>query len=687
MDKNQSKNKNQGRAAAAARRLREYLAVYLEPRTQGELLSRGRRLLRAGGQALLACLLSRAALPFGTMPFGAAMLCAADRYTPAVYIGLAISSIFSPSPLAFFLMYTLGLVLRISVRLGTADETPAFAEGLGLRVLCGVAMAFMIGVCRTVAGGFLYYDLFGCALGLVCTPAAVLAFRLALDRTQRGSSLRELGLLCLCAAAIWSGADLTLLGFGAARVAAFVITLYVSRECGMLRGAVAGLFCGLAAEVALAPMFAAAGLLAGLFWRLSTTAASAVALAAGVFYSVTAGGAGALAQTAPDLLAATLIFAPLARFGLLPRLPLYAGAARGAGSAGRAELTRRSHEGALCRLEAMQTAFGELAEVFGRLAERVGLPDRTEISEMTQTCFDSYCESCARHSLCWDSNGIDTADALAALAKRLWSEGRVSIGDLAEHTARRCFRAGQIIDRLNAEYSARIERMLRENKSTVIADDYRAMAELLGQAVRDNAEEFEPDERLTRRLCAAASCLDLPLSGIAAYGRRKKSIVAAGVELARVRAGAEDIRRSFERVCGFPLCPPEFSIERGQVSMTLSSRPSFRAAAARAMAAKQGQELCGDSVSFFENGGDYFYALLSDGMGSGREAALTSRLCALFLSKMLSAGNSKACSLRMLNDAVRNKGLECFATVDLLEIDLYSGQACFVKSEIGRAHV
>ena len=74
-------------------------------------------------------------------------------------------------------------------------------------------------------------------------------------------------------------------------------------------------------------------------------------------------------------------------------------------------------------------------------------------------------------------------------------------------------------------------------------------------------------------------------------------------------------------------------------------------------------------------------------MGSGRDAALTSRLSAVFLSKMLKAGNTKATALEMLNTIVRNNGLECFATVDLLEIDLISGQACFVKSGAAPSYV
>ena len=695
MDRNENKKQKRAVFTAAGERLRSFIRRYVELPGASETERKSeldRRVLGAAkgvGYALFAMLLTRAQLPFGVAPFGAALLCAVDGLTPCVYIGLAVSSLFSASPLAYFLMYSLGLLLRFSASFWLHDR-PArrmFSESLGLRVMTGVTMAFMIGIYRTVAGGFLYYDLFACGLGLVSAPAAVLVFRFALEKKPAGAGVRDTCLLALTAAGIWSAAGLTFAGFSVASVAAFVVTLYVSRECGMLRGAVAGLFCGLAVGLAYAPMFAVAGLLAGLFWRVSTLAATASALAVGIFYSVATGGIMSLASIAPDLLCASVIFAPLARFGVLPSLPLYGAAGRTDAEIGRAEVTKRSHAGALGRFEAMQSAFGDLADIFRRMSDRIGRPDRHEIAEMTEKCFTSYCDNCARHSLCWDSNCNDTAEALACLAKKLVDEGRVALCDVPEHTSRRCFRSAQIVDSLNAAYSARIERTLRENKAEVFADDYEAISDLLGEALRANADEYELDERLTRRLRASAGYLDLPVSGIAAYGKRKKSIVAGGVDLSRVKAGAEDIRRSFERVCGFPLSPPEFSVERGQVTMTIGSCCRFRTVSARAVASKQGEDISGDSVSFFENGSDYFYALLSDGMGSGKEAALTSRLCAVFLSKMLRAGNSKASALSMLNDVVRNKGLECFATIDLLEIDLISGQAGFVKSGAAPSYV
>ena len=676
-------------------RLRRRMSAYVETpgATEAErrrlLAARALSLLKGLGAGMLGALFTRAGLPFEVKIFGAALICAAQSRTVFVYVGACAAAIFSPAPLACFVAYSTAILVRIGTDLTyRGDERPPlFREKTSLRVLASVAAAFALGVYRTVAGGFLYYDLFGMLLGMAAAPAATLVFRTALNDRAAPSSLRNLCIAATAAVGVWSLSGLTVAGFSLSSVAAFLVTLYAARECGSLRAGAAGLLCGLAVGAAYAPLFGIAGLLAGLFFRISPAAATACALGTGVFYSAWTGGAASLASTAPDLAAASVVFLPLAHFDLLPRLPIYGGTVstpRDEADAGRA---RRAEAGASERFESMGSALGALADVFRRMSERAGSPGADEIHAECERVFDSYCRNCARHSQCWDLNCTDTCDAVDAIARKLRENGRVLLSDVPDHTLRRCFRAESIVRDVNAGYSARVERALKENKTEIFASDYEAVSRLIGEALRANAEEFKTDEALSRRLAASASRLDLPVRGVTCYGTRRKTIVAGGVDVARVRAGADDIRRAFEKVCGFPLGVPEFCVERTGVTMTVRSARRFRAVSARAGRSREGEELCGDSVVFFDNREDFYYALLSDGMGSGDEAAFTSRLCGVFLDKMLRAGNSKKSSLDMLNDVVRNKGIECFATVDLFELDMLTGEGCFVKSGAAPSYV
>ena len=95
---------------------------------------------------------------------------------------------------------------------------------------------------------------------------------------------------------------------------------------------------------------------------------------------------------------------------------------------------------------------------------------------------------------------------------------------------------------------------------------------------------------------------------------------------------------------------------------------------------KEGQRLCGDSLTWFRTGGT-LYAILSDGMGSGREAQRESQMALRLLEQFLQAGIAPETALRTMNAALNLRSDEqgSFTTIDLLAADLSAGQAALYK--------
>lgn len=96
-------------------------------------------------------------------------------------------------------------------------------------------------------------------------------------------------------------------------------------------------------------------------------------------------------------------------------------------------------------------------------------------------------------------------------------------------------------------------------------------------------------------------------------------------------------------------------------------------------APKEGQRVCGDSVTYFKGGGK-LHLLLSDGMGSGQEAQRESKLALRLTEQFLTAGIEAETALRTLNAALNLRAEEHggFTTIDLLSVDLetYQAQLC-----------
>lgn len=74
-------------------------------------------------------------------------------------------------------------------------------------------------------------------------------------------------------------------------------------------------------------------------------------------------------------------------------------------------------------------------------------------------------------------------------------------------------------------------------------------------------------------------------------------------------------------------------------------------------------------------------------MGSGREAAFTSRLASIFIEKLMHCATPKNVTLEMLNAFLMSKTDETFTTVDLLEIDLLTAQANFIKAGAAPSYI
>ena len=92
---------------------------------------------------------------------------------------------------------------------------------------------------------------------------------------------------------------------------------------------------------------------------------------------------------------------------------------------------------------------------------------------------------------------------------------------------------------------------------------------------------------------------------------------------------------------------------------------------------------CGDSIRFFSDGQERFFALLCDGMGSGEDAAAISGICVSFLERLLRAGVGIDSALTLLNRHLCSRtspAAEITSTVDLISMDLFSGKAHFIKS-------
>ena len=94
---------------------------------------------------------------------------------------------------------------------------------------------------------------------------------------------------------------------------------------------------------------------------------------------------------------------------------------------------------------------------------------------------------------------------------------------------------------------------------------------------------------------------------------------------------------------------------------------------------RNGNTISGDLGACFRGPEDRLYVMLCDGMGTGESAAEESRAAVSVLTGLLRAGASAECALQLLNGAYTLRADGAFATVDLLQVSLATGECVLYK--------
>lgn len=89
----------------------------------------------------------------------------------------------------------------------------------------------------------------------------------------------------------------------------------------------------------------------------------------------------------------------------------------------------------------------------------------------------------------------------------------------------------------------------------------------------------------------------------------------------------------------------------------------------------------GDTSLVFGDGTGVSYVILSDGMGSGKNAALESRMVVRMFKKLISSGVNYSSAVKLINSIMLAKsGEEAFATLDAVRVDLDDCNLTVIKS-------
>ncbi|MBQ9044924.1 MAG: SpoIIE family protein phosphatase [Oscillospiraceae bacterium] len=535
-----------------------------------------------------------------------------------------------------------------------------------------------------LSGGFTVLICARLLFWLSLCAGAALAFHQALElrevETAAGAACRTVASVVLLSCAAMGISGFVLFGeVSLGRIAAVLSLLVISAMGGALSGGAAGVVLGIAMDlcwggVLYAVVYPVTALIGGLFGRYRRPLFTLICLTISALTLL------ALPRTEMTLSAMLECAAAALLYLMLPRgWILTVGAFLQPVQAGRGESGLRHLVAG--RLGGMSRAYRALYDV---AQEAAGSAENdNDIAKVFDRTSERVCLHCVLREECWIARSGDTLNAMNDASVLMQQRGRLEAMDFPEHFRQRCLSLHEFTEVVNGElrlraYRRRMKQMMQEERSLLL-EQYRDFSDVLADSARalDSVHGADPlaERRLTRYLRT------LGIEADAAVFRDERGRLHAALESRYLKQLMEtpDFLDGISAVLGVRLCVPERQLKED--SLILLEAEPLSASVGIAAVRKHGETVSGDRGTYFKTDGGQLCVILSDGMGTGAEAADGSINAIRILERFLRAGVAPSAAMKLLNSTAlaRDESNWGYATVDLMVIDLFTGDACFYK--------
>ena len=625
----------------------------------------------------LSFLFGRAELLFETTPLGIAFVCASRDGIPFTIAGMAIAALTSGGEKS--VIYLSGLIVAAGFRYALSfvlhrktSSVYRLNDGYAARISSSAAGAVTVSAVRIIYGGFRYYDLLAGAFFILCACGAVYAYSCFTDRENKGTEKYEAGVAAIIFSIVLSLKGVSIFSVSLSSFAAFLLTLAAARRGGALRGTVAGFLCGAAVDFSLCPIYGTVGFLCGLLSPFSAYVGVLFSVTVGLFIGLQTGGFQTLTSNLPEAASAACTVLVGEYFGVMRKGLRVSGKAAVPDCVSYAAYVKDMREKDAETVKRLSDAYKSISAITKDISVSERRPDKAEIVSICSRVFSDFCSDCKKRFSC---GGLDYAQT-EALSELLCAKKRINKADLPEKIRDKCNYGDGMAVKLNIAVSE-YERSLAElDRAGVVSLDFSVIAKLLSKQIK--SYDIKNDEKLRSKLLSQPRFRELFGQDITVCDGRIKRIVAAGTDISGIRRSAAELNKAAETALSVKLKEPEITAENGYAIFKAESAPALRAEVERADKPKEDEIVNGDT-SFYTECDDRVFCAVCDGMGSGHDAAVSSRLTGVVLGRLLYAGCDRAVTLDALNNIIRQRRAECFSTLDLLEVDLTDGKAAFYK--------
>ncbi len=643
--------------------------------------------------AIISFLLARVVMLGGMSPFGIAFFAAAytkkKMWIPIA--GVTLGAL-SAGLGAGALKYTLAMLLFFTYKI-FVDKNDRLSPVISC--LMAGSVLFAAGVFFMAFGMMLIYDMVLLFLESLVCGFMVMVFREAAPLVDKNAlknylSNEQLLSLAVTVGIILSGmAGISKVGpVSVSEILCIAIVLIVAyyrgAGLGACVGVAAGLVCGINSPDILPVLgiYAFCGFVAGCMRPLGRFGVGFGFLLAGVIMSLYTASFTLGVVSVYSMAAGTLAFLAIPK-----KAYSYVGGIMRGMDMGEADkpYVERVVQVLTKRLHSVSESFSQLASAFDELSVRRAKTYQADIAHLFDDAAERVCKSCGLCVHCWEKEFDQTYQALFKLTDKLEQKGYADVLDMPEHFRKRCMRIDDLIAavnhlfeiyRLNCVWSAEVDESRK-----LLSQQYSGFAGIMNAIADDIASDLSFENKMEAKIMSALAKKRIKAKQVCVFetscGRTEAEVILSAQkdfdEEGEILLIVSEALAQPMRIVDLPL---------GQDEYRLLFEPQFNYSVTSGVARlkKQGQSKSGDSYCAISLSDNRYALAISDGMGSGNQAAVESGVAISLLEQLLNAGFDRAATVKLINSAlVLKAGAESFATIDLGLLDLMNGTAEFAK--------
>lgn len=329
------------------------------------------------------------------------------------------------------------------------------------------------------------------------------------------------------------------------------------------------------------------------------------------------------------------------------------------------------------RMEFLASSIRTIRTESGKIYEI--LAKSTENSVKYELGTSEACVHCPKRLGCWYNSGSLTRRGFEKLDKLHEITEENFPCELSD-----CIRKDELTEsfekRRRERMTARLLELRFSDTQRLLFEQIKITEELI-QAAGERAEVrySEPVSRQIREKLEKFSFS--PRNVIAYYNSRSRLLV-------ELYFSYSESPKNCVRICDLVADELKISLDYAEpvssgkdVRIRLYERTEYSLEAYGASVCAENSSETGDTSAVFNDGTGSCYVIISDGMGSGRSAALESRMVVSMFRRLISSGVNYSSAIKLINSIMLAKSTdEAFATLDAVKIDLDTCELTVIKS-------